>query len=52
MIYNVRVSLEYEIEALEADSELEAFQIAVDLAVAAGGWECTVRPKEEEADNG
>lgn len=51
MIYNVRVSLEYEIDDLEADSELEAAEIAKDLAVAAGGWECTVRRKEDE-DNG
>lgn len=49
MIYNVRVSLEYEIEDLEADSELEAAEIAKDLAVAAGGWECTVRPKAAAA---
>lgn len=46
MIYSVRVSLEAEFDDVEADSELEAAEIAKDLSVAAGGWECTVRPKE------
>lgn len=48
MIYSVRVSLDAEFDDVEADSELEAAQIAKDLAVAAGGWECSVREKEAE----
>lgn len=52
MIYNVRVSLECEFDDVEADSELEAAEIAKDLAVAAGGWACTVRPKEVEGMSG
>lgn len=45
MTYNVRVSLECEFDDLEADSELEAAQIAKDLAFSGGEWKCTVRPK-------
>ena len=51
MIYSVRVSLDAEFDDVEADSELEAAQIAKDLAFSCGEWKCTVRPKEAADKN-